>query len=304
MWAGGISRGPWRAGGRPGRKTGRGHPGGSGGARPYTALVAVYLDLVRYRELFANLFRRDFQAKYRGSALGIVWSLVNPLALMAVYLLVFGVIFDKSAGIPHYPLYLLSGIACWIFFATSLQTGARSMVESAELIKKVRFPRQLVAFSVVATQAITFAVMLAILIVLSLFFIPGSASTVWLAIPLALLFAAFVAGVALVVACLNVILRDTEHILAAALIPWFFLTPILWSLASLPPSAASHHKLIEVLEWGNFVAPPIAAVRDALWSGRAPHAGDVVYLAVAALISLLLGSLVFSRVDDRLAIEL
>ena len=94
---------------------------------------------------------------------------------MAVYLLVFGVILDKSGGIPHYPLYLLSGIACWIFFAVSLQTAARSMVDSAELIKKVRFPRQLVAFSVVATQAVTFAVMLAILIVLSLDLHPGRA---------------------------------------------------------------------------------------------------------------------------------
>jgi ABC-type polysaccharide/polyol phosphate export permease len=178
------------------------------------------------------------------------------------------------------------------------------MVDSAELIKKVRFPRQLVAFSVVATQAITFAVMLVILIVLSLLFIPGARSTVWLAIPLAVLFAAFVAGVALVAACVNVLLRDTEHILAAALIPWFFLTPILWSLTSLPASAAHHQKLIKVLEWGNFVAPPIAAVRAALWSGNVPRTADMVYLAVAAVVSLVLGSYVFGRVDDRLAIEL
>ena len=266
--------------------------------------MAVYTDLVRYRELFASLFRRDFHAKYRGSVLGVLWSLVNPLALMAVYLLVFGVIWDKQKEIPHYPLYLLAGIACWLFFALSLQTGARSMVDSAELIKKVRFPRQLVAFSVVATQAITFTIMLAILIVLSLVFIPAARSTVWVALPLALLYAGFVAGVALVAACLNVVLRDTEHILAAALIPWFFLTPILWSFATIPPSAAAHHKLIEVLKWGNFVAPPIAAVRDALWSGRLPVAGDVIYLAVAAVVALAVGSLVFRRIDDRLAIEL
>ena len=130
--------------------------------------MTVYADLFRYRELFANLFRRDFQAKYRGSALGILWSLVNPLALMGVYLLVFGLIFSRGKGVPHYPLYLLSGIACWLFFAISLQTAARSMVDSAELVKKVRFPRQLVPFSVVATQVVTFGVMLAILIVLSL----------------------------------------------------------------------------------------------------------------------------------------
>src|SRR5476649_2455223 len=113
--------------------------------------MTVYADLYRYRELFANLFRRDFHAKYRGSALGILWSLVNPLALMGVYLLFFGLIWNKGAGIPHYPLYLLSGIACWLFFALSVQTAARSLLDSAELVKKVRFPRQLVPFSVVAT---------------------------------------------------------------------------------------------------------------------------------------------------------
>ena len=76
----------------------------------------MYVDLVRYRELFANLFRRDFQAKYRGSVLGLLWSLVNPIALMAVYLVVFGLLWQGD-DIPYYPLYLLAGIACWIFFA-------------------------------------------------------------------------------------------------------------------------------------------------------------------------------------------
>ena len=193
--------------------------------------MAVYADLVRYRELFANLFRRDFQAKYRGSALGILWSLVNPLALMGVYLLVFGVILNNEARRPALPaLPARPGSRAGSSSRSRCRPASRSMVDSAELIKKVRFPRQLVAFSVVATQAVTFAVMLVILIVLSLVFVPDARSTVWLAIPLAVLFAAFVAGVALIVACLNVLFRDIEHILTAALLPWFFLTPILWSL--------------------------------------------------------------------------
>jgi len=266
--------------------------------------MAVYADIVRYRELFANLFRRDFQAKYRGSALGVLWSLVNPLALMLVYLVVFGVIWDKGNGIQHYAIYLLAGITCWLFFAISLQSASRSLVDSADLIRKVRFPRQLVAFSVVATQAVTFAVMLVILIGLSLVFIPPARETVWLVIPLAPLYVGFVAGIALVVACLNVVLRDVEHILTAALFPWFFLTPILWSFGILPPSATRHHDLLEVLRWGNFVTPPIDALRDALWAGRAPRLADVLYLAVAAVVALLLGALVFSRIDDRIAVEL
>lgn len=265
--------------------------------------MTVYADLLRYRELFANLFRRDFQAKYKGSVLGILWSLLNPLILLGVYLLVFGLIFTNNK-IAQYPIYLLAGLACWIFFSVSLQSASRSMVDSAELIRKVRFPRQLVAFSMVATQAVTFAVMVAILIVLSLAFVPGSSTTVWLALPLAVVFAGFVAGLALLVACLNVLFRDVEHILTAALLPWFFVTPILWSATHPPSQASSHHTLLAVLRWANPVAPPIAAVRDALWSGRAPGAGEVVYLVVAAALALLLGALVFRSVDDRIAVEL
>jgi ABC-type polysaccharide/polyol phosphate export permease len=265
--------------------------------------VAVYADLLRYRELFANLFRRDFQAKYRGSVLGILWSLINPLALMGVYL-VLATLLWRTKAIPHYPLYLLAGLTCWLFFATSVQTAARSLLDSAELIRKVRFPRQLVAFSVVATQLVTFAVMLAILIVLSLIFVPAARSTAWLAVPLAVLFAGLVVGVSLLVACANVLFRDVEHILTAALLPWFFLTPILWSFASAADTLHSHHKLSEVLRWGNFVAPPVFAVRDPLWRGHVPRAADVIYLAVAAVIALALGAFVFSRTDDRIAVEL
>jgi ABC-type polysaccharide/polyol phosphate export permease len=222
---------------------------------------------------------------------------------MGVYLLVFGVLWPGKT-IPHYPLYLLAGLACWIFFATSLQAGARSLVDNAELIKKVRFPRQLVPFSVVATQLVTFVLMLVILIVLSLVFIPEARSTVWLSVPLSALFVCLVAGVALVVACLNVLYRDVEHILAAALLPWFFLTPILWRFADLPDRAQSHHTLLVVLRWGNFVTPPIYAVRDSLWLGSPPRAADIVYLAVAAVVALVVGALLFVRVDDRIAIEL
>ncbi len=265
--------------------------------------MTVYADLLRYRELFANLFRRDFQAKYKGSVLGVAWSLLNPLVLLGVYLVVFGLLFQNTS-IPHYPIYLLAGLACWLFFSVSLQTAARSMIDSAELIKKVRFPRQLVAFSMVATQAVTFVVMVAILIVLSLVFVPESRSTVWTVIPLAVLFAGFVAGIALLVACANVLFRDVEHILAAALLPWFFLTPVLWSFDTLPEKAKEHSALLDLLRWGNPVAPPISAVRDALWSGGLPRLADVVYLVVAAALALVLGALVFRKVDDRIAVEL
>src|SRR6187549_3886676 len=89
--------------------------------------VSIYADLYRYRELFGNLFRRDLQTRYKGSTLGVAWSLLNPLILMAIYVLVFSLLW-KAADIPHYPLYLLVGLALWLFFSTSLTTASKSMV--------------------------------------------------------------------------------------------------------------------------------------------------------------------------------
>src|ERR687888_590217 len=133
-----------------------------------------------------NLFQRELRAKYKGSVLGVAWSLANPLVLMGVYVLVFSQLW-RVTDIDHYPLFLLAGLAVWVFFSTSLSAAARSMVDSAELIKKVRFPRQLVAFSVVATNLVAFGVMLAVLIVVGVSALPRTRAEIWLAVPLAAL---------------------------------------------------------------------------------------------------------------------
>jgi lipopolysaccharide transport system permease protein len=265
--------------------------------------VTVYADLFRYRELFGSLFRRDLRAKYKGSVLGLVWSLAHPVVLMLVYLLVFSVMLKiQTAEYDHYWLFLLSGLPVWVFFSTSLQSASRSLLENANLIRKVHFPRQLVPLSMVATQLVGLAVMIVIVIVLSLVFIPAARDTVWLSVPLAALIVCFVAGLALAVAALNAIYRDVEHIVAALLLPWFFLTPVLYSLEAIP-GVSEHPRLVDLVHWGNPLTPAIEAFRDPIFFGELPAAGDVVYLAVATIASLALGALVFSRVDDRVAVE-
>jgi lipopolysaccharide transport system permease protein len=262
--------------------------------------VSVYADIFRYRELFANLFQRELRVKYKGSVLGVAWSLANPLVLMGIYVLVFSTLWHVANGIDHYPLYLLSGLTVWVFFSASLETASRSMLDSAELIKKVRFPRQLVAFSVVATQLVTFVVMFAVLFVVNFALLPRTRDEIWLAIPIAAVIVALVAGVSLAVASLNVVFRDVEHLVGALLLPWFFLTPILYSFSQF----SSHHTITQVLRYANFVTPPIYALRAPLFEGRFPRGGDVAYLCVAAIVALALGAFVFSRVDDRIAVEL
>lgn len=265
--------------------------------------MAVYADLIRYRELFSSLFRRDLRAKYKGSVLGLLWTLLHPLVLMAVYLFVFSFLWRVAeVGSGDYWLFLLCALPAWVFFATAVQASSRSLLENANLIRKVRFPRQLVPLSIVGTNLVSFAVMLVVVIVLSLVTLPEARSTVLLAVPLGALFACIVAGVALAVASLNALYRDVEHLLAALLLPWFFLTPVLYSLDQLP--GVSQYPLADfALHWINFLTPPIEAMRAVLFFGERPAVGDSVYTVIAAIVALALGAFVFSRSDDRIAVE-
>ena len=259
--------------------------------------MTTYADIWRYRELFGNLWRRDLQSKYKGSALGVFWVLIPPFVLMGVYLLVFHYLW-RATQIPHYTLYLLAGIASWVFFSTTIQGGSRAMLQAAPLIRKTPFPRQLTAFAVVGTNLVTFAVMLAILLVACFIVIPEARGKEWLALPLAVLLVGLGTGLALALACANVVYRDVEHLVASLLLPWFFLTPIIYSF-----SQFHHHTLTQILRYANPITPPIEAIRAPLL-GSWPTVWDVVYLCVACVVSLALGAWVFNRVDDRIAVEL
>ena len=265
--------------------------------------MSVYADVIRYRELFGSLFRRDLRAKYKGSVLGLAWTLALPLALMLVYLVVFSVLWEAQAtDFDDYWLFLLCGLPPWAFFSGSLQSSARSMLENANLIRKVRFPRQLVPLSVVATQVVAFAVMTVVVLFLSLLVLDGTRGTAWLALPVAALIVLFAGGVSLAVSSLNAILRDVEFIVSALLLPWFFLTPILYPLEALP-GAESHPWLVDLIHWGNPMTPAIESFRAPLFLGEAPPAADFAYLVVATAVALVLGALVFRSVDDRIAAE-
>jgi ABC-type polysaccharide/polyol phosphate export permease len=264
--------------------------------------MSTYLDVVRYRELLGNLFRRDLQAKYRGSALGVLWTVANPVMLMGVYLLVFGVVWKSPfASGDNYALFLLTGLAPWTFFAAAVQSATRSMLDNANLIRKTRFPRQLVPLSVVFAHLVSFAVMLALLLVVNFIALPRVRATEWLAIPLAVLFVGVICGIALATASLNVLFRDIEFIVAALLVPLFFLTPILYPLTG--STLARHPTVVQFIHWANPLSPGIEAVRAPLFAGTLPHWTDALYLVVACAVALLAGALVFRRVDDQIAIE-
>ena len=264
--------------------------------------MTLYADIWRYPDLFANLLRRALNARYKGSLLGVGWTLVNPLALMAVYTLVFSVLW-RTAGIRHYPLFILSGLTIWIFFSGSIQMASASIIAHANLVKQVRFPRQLLPLAVVGTNLVTYVVMLIVIGAINLAVIPATRSTMWAVIPLSIPLIALASGLAIVLASLSALYRDVEHLLLTLLLPWFFLTPIFYDLQTLP-GVQDHPALRALMHWGNFVTPSVESIRGPLFYGQYPGLGEIVYVVCAGVVSLLLGAFVFRRLDDQLAIEL
>jgi ABC-type polysaccharide/polyol phosphate export permease len=264
--------------------------------------VSLYADVVRYPDLFLNVFRRELHGKYRGSVLGLMWSLVNPLALMAVYTLVFSVLL-KVFTVEHYPLFVLSGLVTWVFFQSAVQMSCSSLFAQPTLVKQVKFPRHILPLAVVATNVVTLAAMLAVVVVVNLIFVPEMRTTFWAAIPLVLPLIALASGLSVVFGYVTVVFRDVEHLMTTIFLPWFFVTPIFYTLGELP-GIEGNEWVADVIHYVNFVAPFVEGIRDPLFFGELPRLADVVYMVVAGIAALALGALAARRIDDQVAASL
>ena len=256
--------------------------------------------MVAYRYLFSQLVSRELRRKYKGSTLGVLWYLVNPLVLLGAYTLMFGYVLK----IPHtsnYPIFLMIGIIVWTFFAQSLVSSAESLIDQGPLVRKARFPRQSIPAATVAVQLVTFLALLVIVAPLALA-LRNSLNVVllWLPVLVALLFA-FVLGCALIVAVLHAYFRDVAPILTAALLPWFFLTPIFFEPNTL--SFVQDHRWVgTLLAWFNPIAPFIETLRSILFYGVEPDWGRMVYVVLVGTLTLTAGWLVFRRMEGELAV--
>ena len=257
----------------------------------------------RYGELLRTLIRRELRARFKGSSLGVFWSLLYPLAMVGVYTLVFSVLWRVTGDIPHYPLFVLSGLAVWGFFQAGIQLGTTSLVQNGELIKKVWFPRELVPASAVLAQTMTIFVMLAIVIPVDLIVEPANARTVVLVVPIVAALICLVLGLAWLFSVANVFYRDVEHLLAVVFLPWFFLTPVLYGLEQFT-AASGHRWLILLMRYGNPVTPYVEGVRAVVLQATVPGATLLIYIFLVGPLVALLGLWVMQRFEDRIAIEL
>jgi lipopolysaccharide transport system permease protein len=257
--------------------------------------------VLRYRYLFEQMVRRELRQKYKGSLLGVLWYVVNPLVLMAAYALMFGVLLE-AVDIDDYPLFLFVGLIVWVFFSQSLLAAATSLLEQASLVAKVRFPRETVPASVVTVQAVTFLVLLALVAPVAVVLRGADPALLLLPVLVACLYA-FVLGAALVVAVMHAYFRDVQPILAAALLPWFFLTPIFFRVQDLP-GLEGHGWAEALLRWANPVAPFVEGVRSVLYDAAAPGLDTLAYVLAAGALALAAGVALFRRLERELAVVL
>jgi lipopolysaccharide transport system permease protein len=256
-------------------------------------MLRNFRELWQYRNLLWALVCRHLNARYRGSALGFIWSFLNPLCLIAVYSLVF-LYYLRFNQVENYSLFLFAGLLPWLWFSTSLLESTSAISGGGALITKAMFPTHILPTVTVLTNLANFLFAIPLLIAFMLI-VGVMPSWALLALPLIIaLELLFLLGLALALSAVNTYYRDVQHILANLMTLWFFLTPIIYPAENVParvkfsllfnPAAIfteMYHRIFLRGEWPSLALLSIAVV--------------------FAVVSLLLGNAIFNHYREDFA---
>lgn len=266
-------------------------------------------ELFKYRELLLNFVIRELKLKYRGSVLGFLWSFLNPLAMMLVYTIVFAFFLRigppvGANGLNNFAAYLLCGLLPWNFLNTSLSYSVGSLVDSGDLISKVYFPRELIPFSRVLANLVSFLTELAVLFVFLLVLGNSFLLLVPVLIVVVLIETFFVLGLALLVSVANLYYRDTKHLLGVILTLWFFASPIVYPFKLIVDAAAAHNFpwLVFVYKLNPFASLALV-YQETMYFLKFPDWKLLAYTMAVAIVSFLIGYKVFSKFEPYFAEE-
>jgi lipopolysaccharide transport system permease protein len=298
--------------------------GGIGVAVDRSAGVMPKLrELWGYRELIRNLVLRDLRVRYKGSALGYLWTQLAPLLMMAVFWFVFS--FIQPQQIAMFPVFLIVGLLPWNFCNEAVAGGARSVIDNANLIKKVFFPREVLPLVSVCSSLVNYLLslpmMFLVMAVVQLLYPPlreqgrlfNFAPTIAYLPVLIGIQMLFLAGVALFMSALAVHFRDFVHLIGILLQFWFFLTPVVYSLDALRVSIGGV-ALAQVARWLNPMASLIEFYREILYGNTVqgsqvptpglPALTSVLRVLITALVALAFGYWFFQRRSGQFGEEI
>lgn len=263
-----------------------------------------------WRQLLINLTQRELRSQFKNSILGWGWSFINPTIVLAVYALVFTMIFRSvpvvgdPSGIASFPLFLATGIIPWQFHATGLNQATGSVWSNRALVGKIHFPRTVLPTASILARLATYAIEM--LVVLVALWLLGGVSAFHHVPVLAVLMAfhaIFVLGIAMATSALNVYFRDISYLVGVLLQPWFWLTPIIYPSTRVPADRELLGVPLTTLYRANPMLHFIEAYRDLLYHVRLPGWNTMLAIGAFTAVSILAGTLIFLRLEDRFVEE-
>ncbi len=272
-------------------------------------LGRILPDLIRGRELLADLVRKDLRVRYRYAVIGFLWAVLEPLALMLVLTLVFTFLFDidevRGGGVQGenshpYAVVLLCGLIFWQFTATALGRATQSLIENENLVKKVFFAREIIPLAAITYPLINLGIGFLLLLAVHLMLGGGIGLAVLWFLPVFLIQLTLTTGLGLLFSCGNVAFRDVGYIVSVAVTFGFYASPVFYDLG-LVINNPDVPQWAENLYLCNPMAGLLTAYRQILLEQRCP---DLQYLALPALLAaaaLASGAIVFRRAAPTLS---
>ncbi|MDD2957064.1 MAG: ABC transporter permease [Lachnospiraceae bacterium] len=253
-------------------------------------------DIYEYRDMVFSLVKRELRGRYQKSVLGMLWTFLNPLCQIIVYTFVFSVIFENN--MENYYIYLTVGMIPWTFFNEAVGQGAGSIVNNADMTKKIYFPREVLTIASVTSKFVN--MLLSFVIVFLFIFISGigvnPAALLWL-IPVMIAEYLVALGFTLFFSAITVYLRDMEYIVGVLMMAWIWATPIMYTLDGRSEAVITLLKI-------NPMTNIILAYHDILYYKVIPSIGALGIGLLVGFILLVIGEIVFIRLEGNFAEEL
>lgn len=259
-------------------------------------MISRIKEIYAYREMIFSLVKRDLKGRYKGSALGFLWTFLNPLFQLAVYTMVFSTI--MRSGIEDYYLFLFVALIPWIFFSTALTGGAGCIMSQQDMVKKIYFPREVLPISFVTSQFVnmllSFIVIFVVLIVSRYTLNPVAI----VCLPVIMVVEYILAlGFTMIMSAVTVYIRDAEYVIGIVAMAWQFLTPVMYSIDQVP----------EKIRWifaFNPMTYIITAYRDILYFGKIPRLETLLSAVVIGAALLAVGWTTFHYLQKHFVEEL
>lgn len=248
---------------------------------------------ISYKFLLSQLILREVKSRYKQSIIGYAWVILNPLTQLLVYSFVFSVIFRFPTNNTPYSIFLFIGLLPWIYLQSSLSAATMSLVDNADLLKKVYFPREILIYSVIISKSVDFLFACLVLIAFLIYYqIQPAASAIFL-IPLFFIQITLMIGISLMLSTFNLFYRDIQYLVNLILMLWMYLSPVVYALSLVPNNLVFIYKL-------NPMVGIIEGYRSAIF-GNPFDIGTIIWSFVISSSIFLFGFWVFKRAEATFA---